>query len=508
MCIYVSEIVQVTFSLLPNFFSLSKTLSVLLFFFSFFFSLFFLVYKLVPQLGCVMVICSGRKALNSRVTDLEQKVCTETAKRQAAEKELLQYRSQQSPVLLNKSETMQKMLSEIEQVKEEKRNILEWLERGVLEAERVSKQLSQISEAIHRTELFESDVKQTLQKLNNHHNELQQILHGMNMQIGLMQQDIDIKERNDSIQIASNGSNKAECDPFFEEYLIITKKVENLKEKCALLKKAEETMECLAACSRLSLHKLGKISVAVNSNSVWEDLEKTSNDSDSFDSEDGEADTNHPQIFFPSAKVAIDRCDSCLCTIWSGLSRFGFDQVHLRRQRDIQFQEACMAVERDSKKTVENCAGSLQELRDELEVWKNKQRLFERLVCEAESAYQSDLSANPFQREDNEGHDKGFEDRVESTGDFSDNAKRKALSLGSEHFQLKKTNDKLKRQLDVSMCDYNSVKELKHAYRDLEVRKNELAYVNEKLRVINRWMKQCAWEVDKDVPMEFEGRVP
>ncbi|EKF37941.1 hypothetical protein MOQ_001853 [Trypanosoma cruzi marinkellei] len=454
-----------------------------------------------------MVIYSGHKSLNSRVTDLEKKICIETDKRQAAEKELLQYRSQQAPVLLNKSGKMDKMLSDIEQVKEEKRNIIEWLERGVLEAERVSKQLSQISEAIHRTEIFENEVNQTLQKMNNHHNELQQILHGMNMQVRLMQQDIAIKGRNDTIQIASNGPNKAECDPFLEEYLNITKKVKNLKDKCAILEKAEETMECLAACSRRSLHELGKLSVAMNSNSVWEDLEKTNNESDSFDSEKCEDDTNHQQVFFPSAKVVIDRCDSFLCTIWSGLSRFGFDQVHLRRQRDIQFQEACMAVERDLKKTVENCAGSLQELRDEVEVWKNKQRLFERLVCEAVSAYQSDLSANPFQREDNEGHNKGCEDRVESTGDFFDNAKRKALSLGSENLELKKTNDQLKRQLDVSMGDYNSVKELKHAYRDLEARKNELASVNEKLRVINRWMKQCAWEVDKDLPMEFEGRV-
>ncbi|RNF12729.1 hypothetical protein TraAM80_00081 [Trypanosoma rangeli] len=448
---------------------------------------------------------AGRKSLQREVMDVEHKIVIETSKRQDAEKALLQYRSQQPPPLFGMSHEMRSILDEIEQVKEEKRTLRECLERGVVEAERVSGQLSHASEAIHHTEALEKEIRQTLQKMKRQHTELQQQLHGTRMQVRLMQQGVDSRESSGAVQGAQNSLTNVEYDPPLEDYLHITKKPENLKDKSVLLEKAEAAMKCLTACSRCSLHKLGKISVALNTNSMCDDMENTSNESNSFDSEEGADDARPPRVLFSSARVVIDRCDSCLCTIWSGLSRAGFDQLHLRRQRDMQFQEACMVVERDLATTVGKCSASLQELGNKVAVWKKKRCTFERLALEAESAYQCDVATNSFQGEGDGDPSNDAEAKNVFAESFADAEKRRALLLGNEHRRLYATNKALKMQLETSMSDYESVRELKHAYRDLEVRKAELAHVNKQMRATNRWMKQCTWELDEKAVMDSAG---
>ncbi|ESL09675.1 hypothetical protein TRSC58_02601 [Trypanosoma rangeli SC58] len=450
---------------------------------------------------------AGRESLQREVADLEHIIFIETSKRQDAEKALLQYRSQQPPLPFGMSREMRDVLDEIEQVKEEKRTFRECLERGVVEAERVSGQLSHVSEAIHRTEVLENEIRQTLQKMKRQHTELQQQLDGTRMQVRLLQQEVVSRESNGSVQGVQNHLTKVEYDPPPEDCLHMTKKLENLKEKGVLLEKAEAAMKCLAACSRCALHRLGKISVALNTNNMWDNMENTPNESDSFDSEEGADDTRPPRGLLSSAKVVIDRCDSCLCTIWSGLSRGGFDQLHLRRQHDIQFQEACMVVERDLAMTVENCSASLQELRNKVAVWKKKQCTFERLVLAAKLACQCDVVTNFSQGEGDGDPSNDAEAKNGFAETLDDAEKQRTLLLGNEHRRLHETNEALKRQLDTSMSDYESVRELKHAYRDLEVRKAKLAHVNKQLRATNRWMKQRSWELDEKAVLDSPGTV-
>ncbi|RNF15496.1 uncharacterized protein Tco025E_05516 [Trypanosoma conorhini] len=166
-----------------------------------------------------------------------------------------------------------------------------------------------------------------------------------------------------------------------------------------------------------------------------------------------------------------------------------------------------MAVERDLATTVKNCTASLQELRDEVVAWEKKQRAFERQVRAAESACKSGVAATPPQREGDGGSSNATEAGNEPAESFFDAAKRKTLLLGKEHRQLQATNKALKKRLEASMSDYRSVRELKHAYRDLEVRKAEVARVNEKLRAANRWMKQCTWEGDERAVVDSDGGV-
>ncbi|RNF15497.1 uncharacterized protein Tco025E_05517 [Trypanosoma conorhini] len=244
---------------------------------------------------------AGRKSVQRELADVEHKIFIEAAKRQDAEKALLQFRSQQSPLPFDNSRAMRDVLDEIEQVTGEKRRLREWLERGVAEAGRVSGQLPHISEAIHRAGELENEIRQTLQKMNKRHNELQQQLRGASMQVSLLQQEAATREGSGTVQVALNSPKQPECDPLLEDCLNMANKIEHLKDQCVLLEKAEAAMECLFTCSRRSLHKLGKLSVAVNTNNIWDGLETTPNESDSFDSEDGADgadDARSTRVFF------------------------------------------------------------------------------------------------------------------------------------------------------------------------------------------------------------------
>ncbi|KEG13040.1 hypothetical protein DQ04_01251130 [Trypanosoma grayi] len=441
----------------------------------------------------------------NEMKDLEREIIAETVKCGEMEKTLKHLRSQ-SVVPVNRVVTLQSLLQDIEKVKEEKRAMHEWLERGVAEAERVSMQLSNLSEEIHRAEVREKGVNRVVEEMSERYSELQQRLHEEEMQVNSLQHQIATKE-SDLTELGEDNANKGDDFSLLEQLTEVEKEVNKLRCNEAVIETAETSMDCLAACSRRVLHELGKISVAVNSCTLLGDLpEKNDNgdDTESFDSEEGADDTRHPQLILTAARAVVDRCDLCLCTIWSGLSRAAFDHAHSRRQQDIRFGEAHTAVKRDLSATGTDSAEHLQQLRDEVEVWKNKYRTYERLVEETEAArqYRDSVKLQGNAYNNDEAADVS-EERCEAPGSFSAIVRHESAVLEEDHQHLKAVNESLKKELVTCISDYNALKELKHAYRDLEVKKLELAHVNEKLRKENRAMKLYAWETDARISLRI-----
>ncbi|ORC90998.1 uncharacterized protein TM35_000074220 [Trypanosoma theileri] len=444
---------------------------------------------------------SNRSHLGEDVLDVEHKIVLETNKRKKVERALGHLRSQGLPKT-HKEVTFQTLLESIESVKKEKNTIREWLERGVAEAERVSEQLLQLSEEVQHAEELETKVKLSVHELTDYYSQLQQDLHNMNLEVRSLQHDISMKKDVEAVEVVQTNAQKNEDFSLFD-LSALKKTVEELRRKVAMVETAEAAMGCLAACSRRSLHELGKLSIAVNNTDVLGEWKETEDDTDSFDSEEGADSTRHSPVVLTSAKAILDRCDLCLCTIWSGLSRVAFDKAHHRRQQDMRYEEAYVAVERDYEMTMQNCATHLQQLRDEVELWKSKYSTFESLVKEWEVGDNKNTgifyTKDRCENETNESFTKKEENDTDES--FATALKREKTSLEDNYHRLQATKESLENKIDIATNDYKCVRELKHEYRDLELRKSELVRINEQLRKKNRMMKLAAWKIDMTLPL-------
>lgn len=443
---------------------------------------------------------SRRHDVKSRVLDVEPKLFIENTRHRDAERARMRCCPHGSSSL-STSVTHEALFGEIERLKEEKRIVCEWLERGVAEAKRVSTQMSRLSEEFCAAEPRGRDVAQLLREMNERYKEPQREVNGVHAHLASASHHVVVEKDADAVQRGSRTPLEKEYDPPLGKHLVAVERMEEPQDKLALLETVETTMEQLAACSHRSLHELERLSAALHSENMCDESGKLEADKASFDLEEGTHDARRcPQVIMTSAKAIVDRCDSCVCTIWSGLCRVAFEQACLRRQRDIQFHESHMVVEQDLATTVENCAAHLRNLKIELETWKEKQQKFAPLLHTVESGCLDNVLGGSLHCEVHANHGGDFEgEKEEAAKNIFAVLKRRDECLREEHSQLKAANEALKKELEASMSDYKFVRELKHAYRDLETKKTRLTHANESLRMKNCFLKRRVWEASAKI---------
>ncbi|KAH9580005.1 hypothetical protein LSM04_006097 [Trypanosoma melophagium] len=427
---------------------------------------------------------SNRSYSKEDMIDVKQKIAQETSKRKEVERTLEHLRSQ-GLLATGKAATFQTLL----------------------EPERVSEHSLQLSEGVRHAEELEANIKQSVQELTEYCSQFQQNLHNMNLEVRSLQHDIIMKEDANAVEMAQTNAQQIEEFPLLD-LSGMKKTVEVLRRKVAMVETTEAAMGCLAACSHRTLHELWKLSVTLNSTDVLGKWKETEDDTDSFDSEDGADSTPHSPVVLTSAKSILDRCDLCLCTIWSGLSRVAFDEAHHRRQKDMRYEEAYVTVERDFEMTMQKCDAHLQQLRDELEMWKIKHSTFESLVKAQEvrdkKTREKFIQIITVKMKIMTVAEK--KDEIDVIESFATEARLEKASLEDDHHHLQATKESLEKKLDLATNDYKCVGELKHEYRDLELKKSELVRINEQLRKKNRMMNLTAWKIGMTLPLMLSDK--
>ena len=376
---------------------------------------------------------------------------------------------------------------EIRAIRDEKEAMLEWLQRGVNEAQKMSMSLESMR-AAHRTAMEQqsdlaNDKKRLIEmerRLTLEIEDAKQKIHRIEETRSVM---TDHTEQQKSLLHLTRDitvSTQADLDR-------LTAELDRLQTRARDLETVEIATGCMAASVRRCLHTLESLNDAISKGVLMEDLA----DDDGYDSDTDADSTRSAAVILSSTKSKIGRVDALLLTLRSVLKRYDQDiasrashaaaVLHAEKSQFVRERDALLTeMSRDVSQLRQLSSQREEQLRRALD-----------LHNKATSVYVSDPSgegSKPF-----------------SLIDYyhEDNARMIKLKAS-----LSQDNAQLLAKVQERTTDYDAIRELRREFHDLESRRMVLSSSLKQSEGENTELRHALFELEVSLPLKQKARPP
>ena len=339
---------------------------------------------------------------------------------------------------------------ELRSVRDEKEAMLEWLRRGVNEAQRIAVQAEQLKASVEAASATRGDAESELSRLK-----------GMESRLGT-----EIEDTTAKIKRLRDARNSLEEHTEHQRSLLgvtaditrsakvdssrLSHDAEELHQRHRDIETIEYSVSCLAAAVRRCQHGVEVLNKAVANGEAAADLP----DADAYDSGDDADETSNTPVVMSSTKAKIGRVDALMQTLRSSLRRYETDQVH-------RVALAKSTFEKDRQEAAVANEELRRQCQHEAEEWRNLIAIREPQLFNA-------------QRLRDEAIAKGMESGIDE-GEVAFSLvryyERENERLGNDVARLEKSNRGVVDRYQEFEADYNAIRELRKEYRELEAKK-------------------------------------
>ena len=418
-------------------------------------------------------------------------------------------REMQLPLVpLDHQEALRRREDEIRMVKQECATMTEYLRRGVEEATRATAAVSELSEQYRIKH-------EAVNELAEDRARLREIVHELSVQIeetkGSLAKLSEQKEYFESHKLRNEHFSITAQDLLslsHENVAKLSREAERLRNQARTYETIERATECLAAAARRCAHAISLIQRNVSlGGKQWFDhewaemvmdptkaIEEYYNDEESDDGYDSGEDAD-PTMYPPAVAVSVcskaGEAESMLLSLWTMLHRFEFDEAQRQTVARLRHNELLEEMRRDLQETVERCSYHIRSLE---ETRAHREPLLVRYSqVRAHALQQSQKQL--LQCNDSSSSEDILRAATSMEEPFSllDYLRQENDVLSKEHNVLFSENMKLHRKTSSMESDYQSVRELKHTYRELEMRKTLLSCEIRERESENKVLKEGLW---------------
>ena len=403
----------------------------------------------------------------------------ERERRQELEKTLDAERSETLPS--EHAEAIKRREDDIRLIRDEKAAMLEWLQRGVAEAQRITMQVEALKASVTTSESTAQELLADKRKLEEMHSRLELELEETKAKIKRLTEGRTTLEEHTEHQAGLISvtediikSTQADSDRLAAD-------VNKLQTRGRDVETMEITVGCMAAAVRHALHDLEVIHNAAAKGEVPPD--------DEYDSEEEADDTQLTPVVISGTKAKIGRCEAILVTLWSSLRRFDADQKYRADNATRAHNEKVALLQKELDQLRIFIFEDLKKLRQSNEI---REPMLRRFLNAREEAMKKAREESPSQQEGGSSDAQGaFQMQPFSLLDYieCENAK-----LAQEVGEIEEDTARLRARVSEMEKDYSAVKELKQTYRELESEKAVLSHSIRKAESENRAIKMSVQE--------------
>jgi hypothetical protein len=213
--------------------------------------------------------------------------------------------------------------------------MLEWLQRGVSEAQRITMQVEQLKANNETVRATEAELSRDERRLKQMQERMQLEIDESKTKIGKMKETIAALEEHAEHQGSLTSVTEDILRSALSDVDRLSADAEQLRVRARDVETIEVAVSCLAASARRAEHNLSLIHNAVLRG-------EEPKDDDGYDSEEEADSTNATTVVMSSTKARLGRCDALLLTTWSALKTFELDQ-RVRTQREMKNFAATLA---------------------------------------------------------------------------------------------------------------------------------------------------------------------
>ena len=381
-------------------------------------------------------------------------------------------------------EAVRRRERDIEEIKAEKAAMLEWLQRGVSEAQRITMQVEALKASGEAANATESELQRDTRRLQQMQERLRTDTEEAKAKIAKMKDAIQTLEEHREHQISLTSVTEDILRSSQTDVDRLSSELASLRDRARDVETIEVSVGCLAASVRRAQHTLDLLHL-----NVMRGEEPV--DDDGYDSEEDADGTNLSPVVMSSTKAKIGRCDALLVTLWSSLKTFEQDQK-ARTHRNMQDHEHNIRQQRQE----------LNELRKRLEADLEAKRKdadiripqLKGFIAMREKALQDAYKLHYSEEE--------VEGGLSNVSSFNllKYIEEENKRLQAENADLRVVHDQLEGKVAALDDDYSAVRELKRRYRDLEAQKTVLSHSIKECEGQNRELKFYFHEEQASLP--------
>lgn len=420
-----------------------------------------------------------RRDLTSVMKQLEQE---QESSRILREEALAVHRD---PLPQDHFEALAQRERDIQVVKEEKRTIFEWLQRGVSEAQKISADADQYRLKLGELDRTRASIEAENAAQESAQQKLQLEIEELKAAVRKNREARDATEMQIEQQqslllslktlMTSSESQKASIQEERERLLVRVRDVERI----------EIAVGCMAASVRRAQHHLQKLLDDAASAEFGPD-------EDDFDSEHEADATTISHAVLASTKAKVARCDALLASIWNAMKRIDVDNLRRTATLEAAHNDVRTQLLRELDSTRDSFKREIAKLTATYE--KRGEELKRFLVVREEAVKKA--AAMAFGIED---------ERPFSLMEYFelDNDR-----LRKERQELRELNERLKEKVASRQADFDALTEMRREYRDMDARKSILAHEIRKVEDDNRRLTLAMHETPAETPKASPKRPP
>lgn len=367
---------------------------------------------------------------------------------------------------------------DIKAIKDEKNGMLEWLQRGVSEAQRLSVELEKQRRTTQTSVATKIELESDRARLRQLEERLSSEVEETREKIRQLQNQRTTLEDHTHQQSSLIAVTKDITDGAVVDKSRLDGDVEKLQQRARDVETVELAVSCLAASVRRCLHTLETLNDRIAKGAVLNDYNDLDDD-DAYDS-DADADpTRVSTVVLSSTKAKIGRSQALLLTLQSSLKRFETDQLGRALHEKKHHGQNLEAHRVECDRAVKESNAEVDFLRSIVELrepqLRNAMALRRKAVEESPNYFEVLGVTEEPERDNRFGLLRYYDD--ENTSILA-----KMTELGME-------NQRLESKVKSLDADYTAVKELKKQYRELEATKMLLSQGLRELETDNRDLK-------------------
>lgn len=223
-------------------------------------------------------------------------------------------------------------------IREEKLAMMEWLRRGVSEAQGISMEVESLRVKVDSSTATQSELQSERQRLEDMERRIAQEIEEATLKIKrLTESAIALNEHADHQRSLLNVTTD-----IFRSTVVdrarLQEDVDILQKRARDVETIEIAVGCMAASVRRALHVLERLHESVAKGKLADELEDA--ELDGYDSGDDADPTRSTPVVLSSTKAKMGRCEALLLTLQSSLRRFEHDEQHRQKTfRDKYVEE-------------------------------------------------------------------------------------------------------------------------------------------------------------------------
>jgi chromosome segregation ATPase len=378
------------------------------------------------------------------------------------------------------SEAVARREEDVRTVKEEMAAMMEWLKRGIAEAQTISLDCESLREKASTSHVTQAELQAEKQRLEQMERRLTvEVADAAGKIKRLQDASIGLEEHTDhqksllSVTRDITFSAVADRDRLRAD-------VDELQKRAREVETIEIAVSCMAASVRRSLHTLEVLQNAVAHGTLATEMD-ADDDNDGYDSDNDADPTRVTPVVLTSTKAKIGRCEALLLTLYSSLRRFDHDEQLRQTRFRAEYNEEQRAALDHLNAFKKHCAGEVAHLMSIVNIREPQLRM---AIDLRNRANNSETGVAVF------GDAPSF-----TLTEYYEVENHK---LADEVDRLRLENESIRAHAATLEGDYNAVRELRREYRELEARKMSLSQGLRKEEDDNRLLKLDLNEVKGD----------